>query len=166
MLGDGSASCCADKGWLPSVRSTLRRATRAVLLEFQPLVDAQPKCQRRACLADSRPLQRRQLPDVPLGPRSARVTWGHSLPCRSEPGASAAATAAPRSSEPLAARVSTQTTAALLSVPMDVPILWFLKAGGPHPVEGLPIPQPQSSYEEESEFQGLAGELPLGSPAL
>lgn len=102
----------------------LRRATRAVLLlEFQPLVDAQPRCQRRACLADSRPLRRRQLPDVPLGPRSARVTWGHSLPCRSAPGASAAATAAPRFSEPLAARVSTQTTAALLSVPMAAPIL-------------------------------------------
>lgn len=105
-----------------------RRRERCFLpLEFPALhgCRAEVPASCRAGLADSRPLQRWQLPDVPLGPRSARVTWGHALPCRPAPGASAAAAAARSSSELLAARVSTQATAATFSVP-----IWPLQSSG------------------------------------
>lgn len=68
--------------------------------EFAPLTEAEPTCHRRANLADRRSLRRRRWrPDVPLGPLSARVTWGHALPCRPAPRASAAATATQSSSD-------------------------------------------------------------------
>lgn len=165
MPGDGSASCCVDIGWPPPVLPPLRRATKAVPpLELQPPTDADPRCQRSAGLADSRPLHRRQLPDVPLGPRSARVTWGHELLCRPAPGASAAATAVRSSFQLLAARVSMQAIAVLLRVPMAAPNLWFLNAEGPNSGDGLSILQPQSRQDEDSLLQDLEGAASIRKP--